>query len=276
MLMILPVFIVIFVLISISTGIVSTSALKEQAHENAQLLSHSYAHQLNSTLILYQIISTDLGSASITAINIGTTLQVFRNRYPQFKQIFYTSAAGNIVDMSPYNRQYTDINLSDYEGWKRAFDSKSFALSEPGIYFGLKSVIFYAPATFAYVKHGEPSVNGVLVLVLPLSELFQDLQNINVGHSGSLFVLDEKSIILHHNNDELILSPFLESSKPSESLGNIVRAMTNQKSGFGTFTNDTGSQYISFSPIASVKWSLGVNGSYEEIMSGITRIIEIL
>ncbi|MBN2656015.1 MAG: hypothetical protein JXR86_03075 [Spirochaetales bacterium] len=74
MAVILPVLIGIVTVISITTGIISTNALKNQSRENAQLLSRSYAGQLDSTIKLFKSLSQDLGSATVTAINIETTL----------------------------------------------------------------------------------------------------------------------------------------------------------------------------------------------------------
>lgn len=276
MLLILPVLIAIVAIISTTTGLIFTKALKNQAHENAQLLSSSYAHQLDSTLKLYQNMSRDLGSASITAINIETTLQVFRQHYPQFIQIFYTTSSGKVLEMSPYNNQYFDCDFRNFDGWQRSINSNSISMSEPGEYFGEKSILFFAPGFFSYVKHKNPQFNGMTILVLPLKALFREIQGISVGQSGSIFVLDNKGIILHHVKEELVLLSILDHSKRIESLAPIVQAMKDQKSGFGTYSDNRGNKYISFSPIASLEWSLGINGSYGEIIDGINRITKIL
>jgi len=275
MLMILPVLIVIVSIISITTGLISTSALKNQARENAQLLSHSYAGQIDSTIKIYQNMSRDLGSASITAINIETTLQVFRERYPQFVHVFYTSFSGEVLEMAPYHKDNVGFDLKGIEGWQSAFDSHLPTISKPGLYFGEKSIIFFAPAIYSFVKHQEPRVEGMVALVLPLRELFREIENITIGQSGSLFVLDETSTFLHNDMEEMILSLFSDYTQPNESLDKIIRAMIDQKSGFGTYSDGEGSKYISFSPIATVKWSLGVNGSYKEITAGISHITQI-
>jgi hypothetical protein len=90
MVFIIPVLIAIFGIITFTTNNIFTSTLEDQSRKNANLLSHSYSGQIDSTIKLYFSISQDLGSATITAINIETTLQSLRKRYPQFINIFYT------------------------------------------------------------------------------------------------------------------------------------------------------------------------------------------
>jgi hypothetical protein len=143
------------------------------------------------------------------------------------------------------------------------------SFSGPGEYLDHDSIVFFAPAIYSFIEHQEPRVEGMVVLVLPLKELFRDLVDVSIGNSGSLFVLDEKGFYLFHENKDLILSKNGESSNNVESYYNIIQIMVNQKSGFGTYSDREGSQYIFFSPISTVKWSLGVKGSYNEIAESI-------
>ncbi len=274
MLVIIPIIIAIISIISVTTGILTRSALKNQTHENAQLLSRIYADQLNSTIKLYQNISLDLGSASITAINIETTLQVFRKRYPQFSHVFYTTTTGSVREISPFMNDLLDYSMIKTEGWLTSLESMKPEVSPPGVYFNEKSIIFFAPAVYSYIEHQKPRVEGMVALVLPLKELFRHIGEIRTNKSDSLFVLNEKGIVIHHENREMILRNKKENSNPNDGLIPIIEAMENQKSGFGTYEN--GNRYISFCPISSMRWSLGLFGSYSEITSEIDKITKII
>lgn len=274
MAVILPVLIGIVTVISITTGIISTNALKNQSRENAQLLSRSYAGQLNSSIRLFRSLSQDLGSATVTAINIETTLQVFRKRYPQFIHSFYGSPDGKILMMSPYDKDLESFDLSSLDGWDRAVYDRSSAVSEPGIFFGNEAVALFAPSFFSYVEHREPDVDGMVVLILPLKELFREFKDISFGNSGSLFVGDKKGRLIYHK-DESSFPPIQSVFQGDTALENIIRAMTDQKSGFGTYRNGEGSQFIAFSPVPEASWSLGINGAYNEITAGTTLLIQV-
>lgn len=208
----------------------------------------------------YKNITRDLGSEAINAINVERALQILRIRYPQFKYAFYTPQNGKILDMAPYKKEYMDYNLSILDEWKEAFKNRYPVITKPGIYFETKSVIIFAPVVLSYVKHQEPTVVGIVAVVLPLKELFKDLESFPV------FVIDNKGQILYHQQDELILTDYIRDEKSSsKSLRKIFNAMINGKTGFGTYTISKERNYISFSPIETVNWSLGVTGSYSEI-----------
>ena len=197
MMVIIPVLIVIFGITTFTTSIISTSAFEDQARKNAKLLSHSYSGQIDSTIKVYFNISQDLASATVTAINVEATLQALRKSYPQFVNVFYTPATGKVLEMSPYRRQYVDFNLKSIKAWQQAFDTKSQAISAPGEYFGIRSVIIFAPAVLSYVVNQEPTVVGMVALVLPLEDLFQDIKNMTIGNSGSIFAIDKKGIFFN-------------------------------------------------------------------------------
>ena len=275
MLVIIPVLVAVFAITTITTSIFSTSALEDQARENARLLSHSYAGRLDSTINQYLNISQDLGNAVITAIHVETTLQVLRKRYPQFTHVFYTPTTGKVLEMSPYRSQYVNYDLGEIEAWQQAFDSKLPTISVPGEYFGQRSVIFFAPALLSYVFNQESTVEGMIALVLPLNDLFREIENVTIGESGSIFIVDEQGVFLHHKEAEFILSEHVEILSSVQSLSSLSRAMTGQKTGFMTYSDRLERKFISFSPISTANWSLGVNDSYSEIRSEITKIIFI-
>ncbi len=235
MIVIIPVLIAIFGVTTITTSIISTSALEDQTRENAKLLSHSYSGQLDSKIKHYVDISQELGSATITAIHVETTLRALRIRYPQFVNVFYTPVTGKVLEMSPYRRQYINYDLAGIAAWQEAFDSKSPAISVPGEYFGKKSVIFFAPAILSYVTNQKPTVVGMVALVLPLKDLFQDIKHVTIGNSGSIFTIDEKGIFLHYEKEERILVDNLATFSGIEPLSHIAQAMINQRTGFATY-----------------------------------------
>ena len=274
MLVIIPVlFVVIGGAVSITTSLISTTTVEGRAKENVNLLSVSYSSQLNSTIMRYLDICQDLGSAAITAIHIETSLHAFRNRYPQFSNIFYTPISGQVLDMAPYIQQFRDFDFSEYDAWQTAFETMAPTISKPDEYFGQKSILFFAPALFSYVSNQEPTVEGIVVLVLPLESLFEEFRKISITDTGSIFIVDESGIFLHHKKEEYILTENLNVLSETQSLNNISKAMTEQKTGFATYTDDDERKFISFSPIPIAQWSLGVNAAYNQISSEIRGVI---
>jgi PAS domain S-box-containing protein len=269
---IIPVLIIVHGVTALFTNIMSTSALEDQTRENANLLSNSYSLQINSRIDQYQNISRDLASAVITSINIERTLQEVRKRYPQFTHVFYTPANGQILDLSPYQSELVGFNLKEMASWQRAYDNKQPTLSEPGEYFGQKSLIFYAPALLSYVQNQIPTVEGMVALVLPLENLFEGIGHSTKDNSLSVFVSDSRGILIHHDDPEMILFGSISSLSSTQSLDSVTQSMVEQKTGFATYSDRDGRKFISFSPIPSARWSLGVTSTYGDITSEITRI----
>lgn len=273
MLVIIPVLVIVFAVTSIFTSISSTDALEGQVRENAKLLSHSYSSQLDSRINQYLNVGQDLGNAVITAINVETVLQVFRRRYPLFTNVFYTPATGRVLDMSPYRPAYMDYDFSEMDAWGEAFEKKVPVISKPGEYFGVNSIIIFAPAMLAYVFNQEPTVEGIVALVLPLEDLFRDISSVSIGDRGSIFVIDQKGVFLHHQEKDLILEGDISELPSYKSLEKISMAMTSLQTGFGTYSDNEGRKYISFSPVMAAGWSLGVFNSYSEISSEVTNLM---
>jgi len=174
--------------------------------------------------------------------------------------------------MAPYKAALIGYEFGEIDAWQRAFNGKSPTMSAAGDYFGQKSVIFFAPAILSYVYNQEPTVEGVVSLVLPLTNLFKDISNVIIGDSGSVFILDDNGIFLHHKDADLTLAENLNTLSSVQFLGRVLDSMTDQQTGFATYSDLEGRKYISFSPVPIAKWSLGVTGTYAEITNEIKKI----
>lgn len=268
----IPVIIIIFIMISVTANIISTSSLENQQRNNAKLLSNSYSKQLSTSMERYIDIAKDIANEALTTINVERSLQVLRRRYPQFKMVFYTPKSGLVLDMSPYISELANYNFKEHVSWQEAYNSQLPKVTSPGNYFGIDSVIIFAPVLLSYVKHQDPTVEGIIALVVPLSEIFKDLENISIGESGSIFVLDRDGTIVYDKYKEYILDKYSDHFLITESSELIFNAMLDGKNGFGVYIEKSNRNYISFSSISSLNWSLGVKGSYEEITQETNKI----
>lgn len=272
MLVIIPVLIIITLSASAITGIISTRALEKQVRENAQLLSHSFSDQLNASIKQYLNISGDLGNAAMTAIHIETTLKAAQKRYPQFSNIFFTPRSGKVLDMARYQADLLGFSFAKFPAYRQAFENQQPTVSSPGNYFGQQAVIIFSPALLAYVANQKPSVEGIVAVVLPLKELFNEILNVAGKGSGDVFVVDNQGMFIHHSDIDNILSTNLRSTSSISSVQKVFEAILEQKTGFATYNGEKGKTYISFSPINSTGWSLSVHGTYTEITTEISKI----
>lgn len=271
-LVIIPVLLILHISTTLISGYFSTKILEKQARENAQLLSHSFSSQLNSSINHYLNVSQDLGSTMITAIHIETTLKIARKRYPQFTNIFYAPAGDDVLEMAPYRPELLGFELDTFKAYNLAIATQKPTMSEAGYFFGEKSVIFFAPAILSFVQDRPPLVQGIVALVLPLKDLFIEVKLLAENSSGSLYVIDNKGVFLHHESTDVVLTGNTKVITTHPIIDEIFTSMIDQKAGFATYTSQEIKNYIAFSPIAAAHWSLGIYGSYDQIVSEIDRI----
>lgn len=279
MLVILPIIALIFLTIFITSNSISTTALEKQVRTNAKLLSTTYSRQLASDISQYKNLAKDLSNSTITAISVERVLQVHLSRYPEFRQLFYAPKTGKVLDMAPYRKEYHAQDLTLFPEWNEAFESKEPVISKPGTYFGEKSILIFSPVLWNYIKHNEPSVEGMVVFVLPLGKLFRKIKYLPTEQTGTPFVIDRSGIYLHHPDENAVLTNCENAIDTGATLRTIFSAMKEQKRGFGTYRDRVERKYIAFSPIGNKEWSIGVNGSYRDItteMNKISRISTIL
>ncbi len=269
---IIPVIVFVFLIISITTNTISSSALEEEVRSNAKLLSNTYSRQLESDIRYYLNISSDLSNSVLTAMDVERVLQVQQSRYPEFKHIFYTPPSGKVLELAPYQEELVGKEFQNIQGWQEAVETKRSVVSPAGTYFGDKSVLIFSPVLFTFVKHQEPTVEGMVVLVLPLQKLFTNISEVSLADSGSVFILDSAGVYLHCDQDSLLLSNIFTRTDTVQTFNAIIDAMVAQKKGFGTHTDSSGRNYIAFSPIRNIGWSVGVSGSYREITNEMNKI----
>ncbi len=216
----------------------------------ANLLSRNYSSQFDDAITRYRFIAEDLGSATVTGIHIESTLRDTLKRYPQFSHIFYAPMNGKVLEMAPYDEEYLDYNLIGYSFWEKAIARGESVVSVPNTAFGKPSLLFFAPAMLTYIYGREPSPAGMVVLVLPLEDLFSELEETSLKQDTKLYVSDRAGNFIYYQG-EGVLPPRSIYGLSAESMGSVVEAQGRGQSGFATYPIQRETGYISFSPISS-------------------------
>lgn len=269
LLTIIPVVLITNLISSLFINIVSSRALDNQLRNNAKALTNSYATQVNSTLERYIEVSSDLANNVITSIHIETLLKSTLRSHPEFSQIYYTTKSGYASDMAIYNKDYLYVNFSVYQGWQDALSQSRITISEPGYYFDEKAVLIFAPAKLAYLYNQEPSVEGIVVLVLPIESI---VSSIDEKEAGNFFLLDIRQNIIYNRDPQLEFSGTIDIISIDNDLSSIEQAMESQNSGFGTFYEERKKRYLAFSPIITTNWSFAIYGDYKTITNQIIKL----
>lgn len=273
LLSILPV--VLFTVVAVTTVAISISkgVLENQVKENAVLLTKSYSSQLNAKVLQIKRMSQDLSAAIETAINVETVLLNARKRYPEISRILYTGIDGKIKDMAPYSHFLLDSDFSMKDEWLEAKSKQHVVVSAPTTYMKQDVFLIYSPVIIDYTVNSNPETVGVAVLVIPVNYVFEHIDGVLFGDSGSLFVVNNKGEFLFHKDKSNIMKHRVVDIKASSDLNLIQQSMIDQETGIGSFYTEKEKLLISFAPISVVGWSVALTASYKEFTKRIDRVL---
>ncbi len=277
----------------------STTALKSKIEDNTILLAKGYADELDSVLTNYERVAQILSGYIVTAINIEDVLITERRLYPEFQQLFYINPKGKVVELSPRSTNLLTLDFNTKLYWtevvKRwnfraknwtAFCAKyqnscqteivaqSIFISEVNAEFGTDALIISAPVPVFYGTDTAPTLQGIVSLVLPTDKLFAKIRKVTIGETGSIIVIDENGLILSHKNSVFILKKKFSEISQDNRLKEIETMMAAATVGVGYYKleNQGVENFISFAPVPIKKWSLGVNGAYNEFTKEIDNL----
>lgn len=272
---ILPVVLVAVFLVTFISIQLSTNAVEKQVKDNTRLLSKSYSNQLNSEIMHFKRMASDISSAIETAVNVETVLINAKKRYHEISRVLYTTVDGSIKDMSPYSPGLLSQNYKYDTDWLNAIATKEIVISDPKVYMQEKVFFIYSPVVIDYVINKEPEVVGVAIFVIPVEYMFEDFSDVVYGETGSVFVINEMADFIHHKNSDYILSKKLTDIPNTTDLGRIEISMVSGYSGMATIYQDGVKSFISFYPVPATGWSLAIMGAYTEFSSKVRSLVVI-
>lgn len=141
------------------------------------------------------------------------------------------------------------------------------------------------------------NITGVLISIRDGYELSSFVKNIKYGKSGDIIVLNKQGETIGHSNIE-IAKKSINIKEPTETNTNkknvdtvtsattkiidkdsdfinipdLVKQMTNGKSGFGNHTFNGVERFIIYGPIGKLGWSMAIEVNKSEVLSGLTSL----
>lgn len=241
----------------------STSSIQREVSENFSLLCKSYATQIDLQLKSYKLSIRDLSSAIITSVYAGDALREASRLYPEFEDVFYTDMEGKIIDMYPYNAEEMKIDFSKKEFWIKTVETEEIQITTNND-FGYPAIILSAPVVLPFLTNELPTTYGAVCITIPVDYFFREYQEITIGETGFIFIIDQNDTIILHKDRELILNKKLYELSDDKSLKEVADSMNNSNSGNGFYEFDKNKYYISFYPIFNANWSLAITGLIDE------------
>lgn len=275
LLSILPVVLITVIAVTSVAIYISKDVLENQVKENAKLLIKSYSTQLNAKVFQTKKMSQDLSAAIETAVNVETVLLNTRKRYSEISRIFYTSLDGSVKDMAPYHKTLFLTNFYSRDEWQESLLTQKVVISDPVKYLGEDVFLIYSPVLIDYTFNNKPEIVGVSIIVLPTKYIFEFLNDVLYGETGSIFVINNRGSFIFHKEKSYILTKDITDIPATTDLSVIQSSMVNQKAGIGSYYLGSEKKLISFSGVPTVSWSVGVTVSYKEFTKKIDKVIII-
>lgn len=165
------------------------------------------------------------------------------------------------------------VNIKDRPYFQKAIGGKS-NVSEPFINKLDNKTLLVSYAI--PIKNGD-TIIGVLVCIREGNDISNISNSIKVGESGGAYVLDSTGTIIAHKNKEAVIkreNSIKDSKGNSElkAIATIEQSMIEGKEGIGQYKFNGSEKYISYSPIKSTGWSLGIYAPKNEVLKEVSQI----
>lgn len=188
------------------------------------------------------------------------------------------------------NGETEDVKNTDY--FKKAIKGENVITDPIKINKENSPVMIYAVP----IKTND-IITGVLISVREGYELSNFVKNIKYGKSGDIIILNRQGETIGHSNIEIAKkSIHIKESTETDSnkkntdtttsataniidkdsdflnMPDLIKQMTNGKSGFGNHTFNGVERFIIYGPIGKLGWSMAIEVTKSEVLSGLSSL----
>ncbi len=174
-----------------------------------------------------------------------------------YEEFFLLDLDGNII-FSTLNRTGNAANVPYFtEASKGKLYISDVTLSEIS---GYPEIILTNPV----MKNG--TIAGVLAARVSMENLYRILENIDIGKSGEIFIVNKDGDIIFHNNRSRILHKNINNNF-------AVKEVTYEKNGINEYVNYKGEKVLgSYYWLPLYRWGLVVEKNTDEAYSGVLNL----
>lgn len=110
------------------------------------------------------------------------------------------------------------------------------------------------------------SIAGILAARISLENLYRIIENIDIGKSGEVFIVNKDGNIIFHKNRSMILIQNIDNNQ-------AVREVTYEKNGIGEYKNYKGENVLgSYHWLSLYRWGLIAEENIDEAYSGVLEL----
>lgn len=265
-------------ILSVSTAILSSQSTISQLGESMTETAKVAAGKVSSMLRAYKTLAYETGCISELSSNelgIEEKAELINN-----KAVGYGFISGIVTDNTGRSIDgRTDISDTDY--FQLAMQGHTY-VSEPYLVEEYNTSVTAISAPLW--KDGDPSTGeivGVVVYYADDSELTTFTEDIKIGESSVVYMLDGNGNVIAHANNDLVLNHenAINKSKSDSSyaeLAAIETKMIAQETGFASYSLNKQSKAIAYAPVPNSTWSIAISMDRRELYDGIYKTTYIM
>lgn len=249
------------------------SSLKKSMMETAVVA----ADRIHYELIAYQNVAKEVGSTSSLADTKVTTKEKEEIIAQRAKE--YGFERGNMVGLNGVS-PFDGNNYSDRSYIQKALKGEA-NISDPVISKVTGKLTFLIAAPLW--QDGVPNTKIIgAVYFVPTETFLNDIvKSIQVGDTGSAYMLNKEGLTIAHPNAEIVgKENTLNDAKTNPSLKDIAaieQRMVNGESDFASYSYGGVNKIMTFAPIPDTNgWSLGITAARDEFIAGLLLSIFIV
>ena len=244
------------------------SLIEESMHTAVTVASERSEWEMTSYVNIVKEIGMNkqLSDSFITMSELKSLLQQNKEQFG-LQDVMVADAHGNCLDGN---------NYSDRDYFQKAMEGK-VTINEPTVsrVTGELVMIFAGPIW----KNGQvgSEITGC-VFIVPDPEFLNDIvRSINISENCDAYIIDEHGDTIADVNSDLVkegenIESLAQSDAKYSALASIHSKMRAGESGFGEYTLNGVTKYISYAPIEGTDgWSLAVYAPMNDYMDGTNR-----
>lgn len=281
---VLTVFLTSFTLVSVVTLTIARQSLMQGVIDQMLAVADGYATDLDTQLQTFERVVRDLSRDILVAADEQSALEAKGELYTNVNRFYFTDLDGDVRGSYPPNNVLSAFNYSGEPFWQELRRTNEPSMSSLRRVYGYPSFTFSAPVlaepdssdreSASASAQSSGDVAGFVHAAVSTDAMFQSIEDVNVGDSGYLFVVDERGRFLSHPTESSLRG--LSDLADDPRLIALEEEVRDAGRGAGFYRAENGQRLVAFAPLGRAGWALGVNAPSSQFTGYVDRAMTLL
>ncbi len=230
--------------------------LEECMHETAFVAAHQIQYRLKDIINPVEIIGSrsELTSKELTPKEKQALLNEYVKHY-NWELMHITDKNGTVIGE-------TSLNVNDRDYFKQAIKGET-GITEPFFSDKVEKMIVVVSTPLWKSGKIDTEIVGIVFAAIDAKELTEWISEIKVSHNGASYIIDASGNTIAHENFSLVenYSNTIKEAKTDSKLKQLAKLeqqMLAGKDGFGKYTYNGITKYMSYAPVGINGWSIAI------------------